>query len=104
MTTRTAFEATGIDAEVTVTFKASPGATTLIGGAVAADLLSSPANTKYAVGDVTIASATKIRVRTAAWAIPAGTYSLQVRAEPAGYSEQTYEYQFVIKKSAAVQA
>jgi len=104
MSTFTAYEATGIDALVTVTFDTAPGATTLSGATVAVNARNTVTGTKYA-GTATVASATTIRCTFAAWAIPTGTYSVQVRATPTGYSAQTVaDATFMIKPSASVQA
>lgn len=104
MTTYTGHEATGIDALVTVTFDALPGATTLSGATVAVNARNAATGTKYA-GTATVASSTTIRCTFAAWALPAGTYSVQVRATPTGYGAQTVaDVTFVVKPSAAVQS
>jgi hypothetical protein len=101
MTTYTAHEATGIDALVTVTFDALPGATTLSGATVAVNARNTVTGTKY-VGTATVTSGTTIRCTFAAWALPAGTYSVQVRATPSGYSAQTVaDATFVVKTSAS---
>lgn len=101
MTTYTAHEATGIDALVTVTFDTAPGATTLSGATVAVNARNIATGTKYA-GTATVASATTIRCTFAAWALPAGTYSVQIRATPTGYSAQTVaDVVFAVKASAS---
>ena len=97
-----AYEADGLDCVLTVTFNASPGATTLLGGTVGVDLLNTKAPTKYA-GTGAPLTATTASVQTEGWAIPEGTYELHVRPAPTGYSAQTLKYTVVMKKSAAEQ-
>jgi len=105
--TMIAYEATGIDALVTVTFNAAPGATTLSSGTVAVDAINTKTKTKYASTTATIQSGTTIRFTFGEWVLPEGTYEVQVRAPPSGYSTQTLSLEdstFQVRKSAAVQA
>lgn len=96
-----AYEATGIDALVTVTFGALPGASTLTGGAVAVDAINLETKIKVP-GTATIASATTIRCIFGPWILAAGIYAVHTRAQPLGYSEQTVSVErIVVEESAA---
>jgi hypothetical protein len=100
MTTYTTFEADGIDFICPVTFAALPGATTLTGGTVAVDAINLVTKAKTA-GVATIASSTSIRCTIEGWTLAPGNYSVQVRATPAGYAEQTVtDATFNVKASA----
>lgn len=104
MSSYTAYEATGIDGITEeIVFDALPGATTVTGATVAVDAVNTVTGTKYA-GTATVYSSTRIRFVFAAWALPEGTYRVQVRATPTGYNVQTVaDVTFLVKKSAAVQ-
>lgn len=95
-----AYEADGLDCVLTVTFNASPGATTLMGGTVEVDLLEANTGLKYEGAGAPL-TATTASVQTDGWAIPPGTYELHVRPIPSGYSSQTFKYTVMMKKSAA---
>jgi len=98
---QTAYEATGIDALITVAFGPLPGATTLTGGTVAVDAIHLITRAKV-TGTATIASATTIRCTFDPWDLVAGLYSMQTRAQPLGYSEQTVsDERICVEESAA---
>ena len=87
----TVFESEGFDALITVAFDSLTGATTLVGGTVAVDALNLSTSVKT-TGTATVASATTVRATFAAWVLAAGKYSVQVRARPAGYTQQDVGY------------
>lgn len=89
MTNReTTYEADGYDVLFTVVFDNLTGATSLTGASVAIDAVNISTGVKTS-GVASVASATTIRATLTGWSLPAGTYSVQIRARPPGYSEQT---------------
>lgn len=86
-----------------VTFDSLTGATTLTGATVAVDAINSATRAKI-TGTANVVSANSIRCTFAPWSLAVGQYSVQVRAKPAGYAEQTIADEvWWVKELAAVQ-
>lgn len=90
MTLYTSHTTDGLDLLVSpVTFGTGAGASTLVGGVVAAYAKNASTGTVYTAASCTVASATSVRATWAPLALPAGKYSVQVYATPTGYAIQT---------------
>lgn len=95
------YEADGIDLLISpVEFDAASGVTTLVDGTAAVDAINQVTRVKTA-GVATITTATSIRCVIEGWMLAPGNYSVQVRATPLGYAQQTVaEVTFNVKASA----
>ena len=94
-------ESDGIDFLCTVAFDTLSGATTLLGATFAVDAIS-PSGARFA-GATAYVGPNQFRCTFAGWAMSADTYSVQSRARPAGYAEETVaDTTWIVKVSAGV--
>lgn len=102
MTQYVTHEADGIDFLCAVTFDETAGVASLIGAVVSVAALNA-ANKKKWPGEATVIDATTIRCIFEPWSLPPGHYSVQVRAAPDGYPDQTVaDETFWVKPSASL--
>ena len=95
-------ELDGIDFLVSpITFDNLTGATSMVGGTVGVEAITTRGGLRYTGVATLVNASTGIRCTFAPRALPPGVYSVQVRATPAGYAQQTIsDTVWVVKTSA----